>query len=213
MNNTDIEQTTTHTLEYLLGVVMENREQRCTDIRQRARAQADDMIKQAHTRVRSRVTHHVMMLRDKYRERISAAEAHSQTLIRQQHQAEDKQCLESAWPILREALRTSWSAPESRSQWLDAAIAAASSSLLQHEWRIEHPADFTVAEQQLLSHHLAASGEVKAMLSTTEDIEAGIRIRVDFTVIDATLDGLLQQEAVIKARLIARIKQEISNHD
>ena len=103
-----------NTLEYLLGVVVENREQRCAEVRESARIRASESIKQAHTSVRIRVHHHIVMLREKYRERVSAAYARNQTLIRQHRQVADKECLEAAWPILIDALKALWNNPVSR---------------------------------------------------------------------------------------------------
>ena len=50
-------------------------------------------------------------------------------------------------------------------------------------------------------------------LSGCDDIEAGIRIIIDGTVVDATLTGLLNQKTSIEARLIARIKQGAMGHE
>ena len=59
---------------------------------------------------------------------------------------------------------------------------------------------------------LAAGG--KPELAACDDIEAGVRIRLDGTVIDATLAGLMKQKHAIEARMIARIKREtISDGD
>ncbi len=213
MNSPDPDKTNKETLEYLLGIVVENREQRCSEIRDSARSQANEILKQAHTRVRSRVHHHIVMLREKYLQRISAAQSRNQTLIRQQRQLADKEVLDTAWPLLREALRALWNDSASRDRWLDAAITSASSSFLQDDWQIEHPVDFNVEDQQRLKHYLTNIDNRSAELSASDDIEAGIRITVNGTVMDATIEGLLQQKRVLEARLIARMKRELAGHD
>ena len=204
--NTEDKQTT-QTLEHLLGVVLENREQRCTDVSESTHAQAQEILKQAHTRVRARLHRHILILREKYRTSISAALARNHTLIRQQQQKADSAFLEKAWPILREALLTLWKAPESRMLWIDAAISNASSVLLEHDWRVEYPRDFTDEERKLLKHILRDKHGRKAKLAAGDDIEAGVRILAHGTVVDATIEGLLQQTSSIEATLIARIKQ------
>ena len=213
MKLTDSEKSNTQTLEYLLGVVVENREQRCAEVRESARIGASNSVKQAHTSVRSRVHHHIVMLREKYRERVSAAYAHNQTLIRQHRQVTDKECLEAAWPILIEALKALWNNPVSRHKWLAAAIRRASSTLLKDDWSIEHPVSFSNEEKKRLKHDFANMDGKTAELTACNDIEAGIRIVVDGTVIDATLHGLLQQRMAIEAMLISRVKQDLSSHD
>lgn len=209
----DTDKPDTKTLEYLLGVIVENREQRCAEIHEQARLQANEILKQAHTRVRERVHHHIIMLREKYLERISAAQARNQTLIRQQHQLADKEFLETAWPLLREALRTLWSDPASRTKWIDTAIASASSTFLQQNWCIQHPLSLNDEEKKHLKYDCTDIDISTPELAVSEDIEAGIRIIAGATVFDATLEGLLQQRTTIEAILISRIKQETTGYD
>lgn len=199
---------TTQTLEHLLGVVLENREQRCTAVSENTHAQAQEILKQAHTRVQTRLHRHILILRDKYRVGISAAQARNHTLTRQQQQKADSAFLEAAWPILRESLRALWKTPQSRILWVDAAISNASSVLLEPDWRVEYPPDFTDEERKLLKQILRDKHGRKAKLAADDDIEAGIRILAHGTVMDATLEGLLQQKSSIEATLIARIKQD-----
>lgn len=213
MSSSDSENSNTQTLEYLLGVVVENREQRCTEIRESAHIQASEMIKQAHTSVRNRMHHHILLLREKYRERVSAAYARNQTLIRQHRQLADKECLAEAWPLLREALKCLWNDPVSRQKWLDAAITSAASKFLKQHWSIEHPVNFSDEEQKRLQQDVTNIGHNTAELTACDDIAAGIRIVVEGTVFDATLNGLLQQRTTIEAMLISRIKQDASSHD
>lgn len=213
MNSPDSDYANTQTIEYLLGIVAQNREQRCAEVRESARSHVTEIIKQAHIRVRGRMHRHILALRDKYRERISTAQAHNQTLIRQHRQLADKECLATAWPLLAEALKVLWVDPVSRQQWLDEAIKSASSRLLKHEWCIEHPLDFSDEEQKRLQQNCAYRGDCAVQLTACDDIAAGIRILVDGTVIDATLDGLLQQKTIIEAMLISRIKQDVASHD
>ena len=213
MKLTDREKSNTQTLEYLLGVVVENREQRCDEVRESARIRVSESIKQAHASMRSRVHHHIVMLREKYRERVSAAYARNQTLIRQHRQVADKECLEAAWPILIDALKAMWNNPVSRHKWFAAAIERSSSTFLKDHWCIEHPVNFSDDEQKRLQQFFTNMDNRTAELKACDDIEAGIRIVVDGTVIDATLHGLLQQRTKIEAMLISRVKQDVASHD
>jgi len=200
------------TLEHLLGVVLESREKRCAELRGDARVQAEEIVKQAHKKSRARMHRHVSALREKYRVNVASARARNQTLVRQQQQKVDQTTLDSAWPLLREALLGLWKDSDSRRKWLNSAISSALSSLRECEWQIEHPPDFSTEEQKRLRHKLAHNKGVEAKLIVREDIEAGIRISAQGTVVDATLDGLLHQKLPIEAKLIARIKLEASGY-
>ena len=62
-----------------------------------------------------------------------------------------------------------------------------------------------------MQQQISSSGK-QAELQACQDIEAGVRIVAQGTVIDATLDGLLKQNTTIEAMLIARIKQAGNHH-
>ena len=206
-------QTDTETLEHLLGVVFESRDKRCQQVRDDAQQQARSIVRLAHSKGRVRMHHHIDALREKYRVRVTAAIARNQTLLRRQHQKEDRAMLELAWPLLREAMLALWDDTVSRHKWLDAAIASASAGLREHGWRIEHPAGLSDGDIKRIN---LASGHEKGRgleLSACGDIEAGIRIIARGTVIDATLNGLLQQKTAIEARMIARIRQGAASHE
>ena len=201
------------TLEQLLDVVAENRNRRCAEVSESTRLHAQEILQQAHTRVRARLRRHVSMLREKYRVSISAAQARKETLIRQQRQKADKVCLDAAWPVLHQALLALWRDPRSRQTWIEAAIDSAVSTLLEADWRLEYPADFTDQDAERLQQTVGDRLEKTAELAASGDIEAGIRIISHGTVVDATLDGLLQQKHTIEATLISRIKQNGFNHE
>ena len=201
------------TLQQLLDVVAENRDRRCADLSEDACLHAKEILKQAHTRVRARLRRHISILREKYRAGISAALARKETLIRQQQQRVDTACLDAAWPILLEALLALWKDPESRLAWINAAIDSASSTLLEPDWRVEYPVDFSDQDSRLLQRMFIERLEKVPVLGASDDIEAGIRIISHGTVLDATLDGLLQQKQTIEASLIWLIKHDGLSHD
>lgn len=200
------------TIEHLLGVVVENREKRCQQVREKAQQQAREITRQAHARSRARMHRHVNELREKYRVRLTSATARNQTLLRQQHQKEDRAMLDVTWPLLREAMTALWNDPESRREWLQAAIADASTRLREQGWHIEHPHNLTEEDEKLITHMLSHGKSKHPKLAAADDIEAGIRIRIKGTVVDATLEGLLCQRKAIEAVMLARIKQGVANH-
>ncbi len=206
-------QTDTETLEHLLGVVVENREKRCLELRENAQQQANEIIRQAYSKGRVRMHYHIEALREKYRLRVTAATARNQTLLRRQHQKEDRAILDIAWPLLREAILALWNEPVARHRWLDAAIASASTELREHGWRIEHPPGLGGEDIKKINQSCSRDEGKGPELSAADDIKAGIRIIAGGTVVDATLEGLLQQKTAIEARIIARIRQGTSSHE
>jgi len=202
----------TETLEQLLAVVADNRDRRCAEVGESTGLHAREILKQAHARVRARLRRHISMLREKYRVSISAAQARKETLIRQQQQKADKACLDAAWPALREAMLALWKDPETRLKWIDAAIDSASSTLLEADWRVEYPGDFSDQDSRLLERMFSDRLKKVPVLAASDDIAAGIRIISRGTVLDATLEGLLQQKQTIESFLISRIKQDGFSH-
>jgi hypothetical protein len=198
----------TDTLDYLLGVVTANREQRCAEILDAAHSQSNEVVKQAHSQVQARMHHHILELREKYRQRVTAAYARFNTLIRQQNQVADRALLDSALPLLQQSLMSLWQDPQLRQQWLDGAIEKASFALLNDDWRIETPTGLSGQELEHLKHQAVSVHSKTAAVIVNDKIKAGVRIIAAGTVVDATLDGLLQQRTVIEAMLISRIKYD-----
>jgi hypothetical protein len=106
-----------------------------------------------------------------------------------------------------------WNDPVSRRKWLDAAITSASTGLREHGWRIEHSQGLGAEDIERLRQVCIQARGKEPELSACDDIEAGIRIIAKGTVIDATLEGLLQRRTAIEATMIARIRQGAASHE
>ena len=132
-------------------------------------------------------------------------------LLRQQHQKEERALLDMAWPLLHEAMAALWNQAESRQRWVNAAVGLATERLRDRNWRIEHPPDFSEDDKDSIRQSFPADRQ--PALAACDDIEAGIRLIVDGTVVDASLAGLLKQKGAVEARMIARIKQAVARHD
>jgi len=205
-------QQNSETLEHLLDVVVENRDKRCLEIRKNAHSQVKDSIRRAHRRSRKRFRSHADSLRENLRVSETAAQARNQTQLRQQHHEIERAWLDTAWPLLNDAMLDLWNEVKSRRAWLNAAATLALSVLLEHRWLIEHPVNFSAEDAETLRKELTDKiGEAPEMVPR-EDIEAGVRIIAHGTVVDATSKGLLQDKRGIEAILLARIKQAGSSH-
>ncbi len=214
MNTKDVEQEHDEdTLEHLMGVVVESRETRCAEIRQQTRQKAAEIVHHAHARSRGRLHRHVVALKEKYRVRTTSATAHNMTLLRQQHQKENRAVLDMAWPRLQQAMIDLWQQQDARHDWIRAAINDAQNLLRKHHWEVEHPQDMSDADVEAMSKEIHAITGKSPKLHARQAIKAGVRINFHGTVIDATIDGLLHQRERIEAELIARIKQGVATHD
>ena len=201
------------TLEHLLDVVAANRDKRCAEENKRARRQADEIIRQAHKTCRARMHRHINALREKYRVRSSSAYARNQTMLRNQQQKADRAMLDQAWPDLRDAMQTFWNNQASRKEWIEAAMASALSRVLGYVWRVEYPRGLDEEELKMLKQEIGQIKGNEPEFVAQGDVVAGIRIIVDGTVIDATLEGLLNQKSTIEATMIARIKRETGSDE
>ncbi|MGB5277765.1 MAG: hypothetical protein WBO73_09650 [Gammaproteobacteria bacterium] len=212
-NNAETEKQQAETVEHLLGIVVENREKRCAEVREKAYREAREILKQAHARNRAHMHHHIDALREKYRLRVSSAIARNQTHLRHQHQKDDRAILDVAWPVLRQSMLALWHEPDTRRMWLDASIAAAAARLREYGGRIEHPKDMGEDDMAWIKQQLPHGSGQAPVFSAEDTIEAGIRIIADGTVVDTTLEGLLHHKSAIEATMIARVKQGIAGHE
>lgn len=201
------------TIDHLLEVIESNRKKRCDEQYKQARAQAREIVGKAYARGRIRLGRHVSELRQKYRVQTSFAHARNQTLMRQQHQHADRSILDIAWPMLHEAMQDLWDMPETRKAWLDGAVNSAVSRLSGKHWLVEHPPDLDKDERTALKQGAGIPAATRIRFSVCRDIEAGIRIRVGDTVVDATLTGLLHDRQAVEGRLIAMIRHAMPDDE
>ena len=193
-------------IDHLLGVVDRNRDERCENLRAQARSQAQRILQQAHADARAHMHEHVVALREKHRQRIAAAHARNATWLRLQHQQTSRALIERAWPLLRAALVSRWSNAACRQSWVEAALESATHTQLLKEWRIEHPPSWPQAEIEPVRQRILALTGKQPMIVAYDDIDAGLRFICDGTTVDASVNGLLQLHARIKAQLLARME-------
>jgi hypothetical protein len=205
MNQSRDEADTDIQVEHLLGVVSRHRDERCAQLRDQAREQATILLQQAHAKARVHMHQHIVDIREKYRLRIAAARAHNDTLARLRQQQSGLVMLDQARQPLHEALLRRWDNASSRRLWIDALLEIATRTLLVHDWRIEHPSSWPLAEREALRQQLVPLGAKAPVFVACDDINAGLRIIARGATIDATLVGLLQRKTAIEAVLMARL--------
>ena len=70
------------------------------------------------------------------------------------------------------------------------------------EWEIEHAPDWPQPECEQAKAQLNAQGVLLARCGPDPSIAGGLRIRAGHNVLDATVDGLLEDRAALEGRLL-----------
>ncbi len=189
----------------LLALIAEYRDQRCRELREAAERQARALLAEAHRAARDRVHAALEQARRDADHRLAAAEAAFDTREREQLLALAAHTLRRAWPRLQAALRRRWLDAEARRDWIQAALDDALRLLPGREWQLAHPPDWNRAEA---SAWLQAHPEVGiSAWQAADDCAAGLRICAASACLDASLEGLLADRAVIESRLLDQVER------
>jgi hypothetical protein len=218
----------------LLALVEDFRARRCAELLEPAREQARTLLRKARAEGRQRVHITIGEARQRLSAEVGAAQARLATERRLVEQRRAVLVLQEAWSVLREALRARWRDPDARRQWLDAHLAralvalprarrsAASEALAPPRgdnpkgeggtgrWQVEIGSGWTEAECKALAARIAAAGVPGASWQVRDDIDGGVRIRAGNNVVDATIEGLLADRAVLEGRLLDLLGEEAS---
>ena len=168
----------------------------------RAGREAHAIMAQARAAARAQVHTAIEALRKEGARRITRAKAQLDTELRARAERQAAQAVYDAVPLLREALDARWRHRDSRRLWIEAVAGACANRLPPVAWRIEHPRQWSEAEQEEL---LAAIGKPVHAQFTAAGISAGLRVSADQAVLDATPQGLLADSTEIAALLLNEI--------
>lgn len=195
-------------VEALLQLVHNYHESRCRQIIEHAKAQAANIVKQAHHDARARMHTAIKEERMRAQEKIASTRAQLQTRRRQRHQQADMALLEKAWEMLHERLLTRWQDADSRRIWIRTLVQQALSVLPGKRWQIEHPSGWRPQEALALDNEITAHTEGESpTFVEARDITAGLRICAEGARLDGTLVGLLASRADIEAQLLAEFRR------
>ena len=195
-------------VERLLDVVQAYNKKYCDGAIAKAEQDARMIIKQAHHDARMRMHQIVVDSREKMQLEIGAAKAKRLTADKQIQYRRDQRLLDVALDKLQELLASHWNDAKQRRVWVDNALTVASRVLLADIWQIEHPAQWPVAEQKQLVEVITKHTGQSPTLSADQDIQAGIRIISQGSVVDATLSGLLVDRPRIEAEFLAQYRAQ-----
>jgi hypothetical protein len=171
-----------------------------------AEEEARAIVARAHADARRRVHEANVALRRKARHRMVLAEAQVAAAERARIHRGAAEKLRAAWPLLEEALAARWQDTEMRKSWTDSIARLAVERLRPGAWTVEHPADWSEAEQQTFRRAIAESG-AEVSFASNRDIAQGLRVRSENAVLDATPSGLLADRNTVEAELLAEIER------
>ncbi len=195
-------------LERMLALVAGHRQARCEEILAQAQVAARRLAAEAHRGARRRMHGNVTEIRTLLRQRVAQAEAALETARRQHRQRRDFALLETAWPVLAEALRRRWHDTAARGDWVQRLARQALATLPPTGWEIVHPVDWPAVEREALAAWLARELSAAPRLRAAADVTAGLRICARGACLDGTVEGLLADRPAIEAMLLAEINRQ-----
>lgn len=165
-----------------------------------AQRDAQATVAQARKAARARLHQAITELRREGERRLTRAKAEAETAVRAQRQRQATRALGAAMPILRDALAARWRDTAARKIWADEVADMASARLRRGAWTIEHPADWDGQERKSFTTGLGDG--IAVTFAPDEELNAGLRIKTDQAVLDATVQGLLKDSTAVAALLL-----------
>lgn len=188
--------------EALLALIEEFRAARLEALEEEACGRERAILGEAHRAARERIREVFAEERARLEEHASLAEARVAGHRRQRVQQRSAALLELGWRKLPEVLQARWRDPGQRAQWVRHVLAQAREALPSGRWRIELAAGLSDSERAALADAAAAIGGEGPDVIEDATIAAGLRVASRGNVVDATIDGLLDDREAIGARLL-----------
>ena len=189
----------------LLRMVEDHRERECRRLMEAAREEAEELRRQSFRKQRAHLHTRVLAERSRARAMVQGARAERATRMRQISEVRNLALLETAWPLLRERLAARWRTPEQRRRWTQTYLRRALSLLPKGRWTVRHAPGWTEEEREETLADLEDALDRVPRFRSEAGIEAGLIVESDGAVLDASLNGLLQDRTRLEARLLALI--------
>lgn len=170
-----------------------------------AERDARALIAQARAAARTRMHEAIQELRREGGRRLSGAKAQFETNERGRAQRQAAQAVRVALPLLREVLDARWRDERDRRHWTDGVARFCVMRLRPGAWLIEHPADWSEAEQRDFASTIGTPDGIDLSFKADDALSVGLRVKVDHAVLDATPQGLLADGRTIAALLLDAI--------
>jgi hypothetical protein len=191
----------------LLRVAEDYRAQCCSALLGAADAKSRRILEHAHAVARSRLRE---ALSDQ-RERLDASIAEAETELVMQHRVSTQKrlaaALQASLPVLKQALHKRWWSPSARALWVEQHLKVAAAVMPPTGWTIVHPPDWPQDEREQVHRRLQAQGIENPRFECDAGLLAGIRVACGLNLLDASLDGLLADRALIEGRLLHYLEE------
>jgi hypothetical protein len=189
----------------LLKLVAEYREQECRGILDTARQDAAELMRQSFRKERAQLHNRVVAERSRARSLIQAARAERVTQDRWSGERMSLELLEHAEPLLKERLLARWRVPEQRKRWVTYYLHQAREQLPRVRWTVRHAPEWREEERQGIVAELTKHLAQRPRFQREGGIVAGLIVESGGAVLDASLEGLLQDRARVESRLLALV--------
>ena len=170
-----------------------------------AERDAHALIAQARAAARTRMHEAIQELRREGGHRLSGARAQLETNQRTRAQRQAAQAVSVALPLLREVLGARWRNEQERRHWTGGVAGFCVMRLRPGAWLIEHPADWSEAEQREFASTIGTRDGIDLRFRTDDALSVGLRVKADHAVLDATPHGLLADDRTVAALLLDAI--------
>ncbi len=172
-----------------------------------AEREASAVVRRALADVHRRVHDEIVAFRRESERRLARAAAQIETERRLRDQARAAEILHTGCPDLIHHVVERWAETEPRRFWIASMAEEACKRLPPGAWTIEHPREWTTADEARL--RAALPPEAALTFTETDEFDAGFRIQADGATLDCTPERLLAEQSVNQARLLAEMSAEI----
>jgi len=197
----------------LLLLVQTYKDEHCEAVITKARLDAKALIQQAHHDVRTRMHQVVKNNREEIQQKINQAKAKKQIADKQIQYQHDQRLLNVTLDKLQQRLISRWHITEQRQAWVDKVLSVAYKVLLINVWQVEHPIEWSVEEKKQMCEHISKQTGQSPALIGKRDIQAGIRISSNGSVVDGTLSGLMVDRTGIEVEFLSLYRAYLTRPD
>jgi len=202
-----------HQVQQIADTLRHQQELRCREIVAAAERKAKQAIRDSRGHLRKRQHQAVREERQRREHELLTAKSRIETANRRRAFARHETVLQSAWPLLLEALAGRWSDAGHRRAWCDMILTEAASTLLASDWVVEHPQNWPEDDRDEFVEGMRKLGLAAPRFVAASDITCGLRVSADTACLDGTIDGLLGTRHDVEALLLAAWEQQAERHD
>jgi len=188
----------------LIAHIRASQAQECERLVTEAREAAHRLLREARQAAGRRVREAVAAERERIAREQALAAARVHTAERECAQQRLQALFGQALSRLESALLARWDEPGPAARWIESLVAQAAGVLPTRAWTLVHgDACWAAHHEQAWARAIGSCGATTEKIETVPALRAGLRIRAQGVVLDATLDALLGDRRLREALLDA----------